>query len=77
MKKIDISPKNLKNRLEFAKQYSSWGTEEWWNVVFSHEAMFRIGNNGGIQRIRIKSGEIINNYHLTTQNDMEGIMIWE
>lgn len=46
-KKPLISNRNRKNRLEFAKKYSSWSVEQWKKVIFSDESKFCLFGSDG------------------------------
>ena len=46
------------------------------SIIFSDESMFRINHNGGAQRVRRRPEESSKFYHLGTQNDREGCMVW-
>uniref|UniRef100_A0A915ED75 Transposase Tc1-like domain-containing protein n=1 Tax=Ditylenchus dipsaci TaxID=166011 RepID=A0A915ED75_9BILA len=42
-----ISPKNVKERLKFAKDHQNWSVNDWKNVLWSDESKFNmIGNDG-------------------------------
>ena len=76
LKKPDISQVNKRKRLDFAKTFKNWKTEEWSGVIFSDESLFRLSGNGGIKRIRRRPDEAYKFYHLSNQSDTQGVMIW-
>jgi transposase len=75
-KKYHISDLNIKNRLEWAQNHEHWN-EEWKKIVFTDECKLFASKNG-VDFIRRKDGEILEEYDQVTQMFHGGkeIMVW-
>ena len=64
-------------RLAFAKKYEHWGEEQWMNVMFSDESLFRcvISSSGKVRRPR-GSNCYDEKYTDKTVKHPDQVMIW-
>jgi transposase len=76
--KPKLSAKNIKARLEFAKQYKHWTIEDWKNVIWSDETKInRFGSDGHIWSW-IKDGQKLQPHQVnqTVKHGGGNIKIW-
>ena len=75
-KKLKLSPKNIRDRLTFARRYSNWPTEDWKKVTFSDESMFRQFSNFSTC-VRRLTGERHNiRYTVPSVKQCCSVMVW-
>jgi len=76
-KKPILSDNNIENRFTFAEEHADWDAEDWKNVVFSDECVFKLVNSNGRTFIRRTEEEIWEEdciqYH---QKHSQSIMVW-
>lgn len=78
VKKPFISKKNKRARLEFAREYLHWTSDEWKNVAFSDETKFNLVGSDGRQYVRRPRGARNNvRYQMPTVKFGGGsVMVW-
>nr|CDJ88331.1 Transposase domain containing protein [Haemonchus contortus] len=59
-KKLLISPKNRKARVEFARRHLHWTSNDWSKVLFTDESKFNLFGSDGTEYVRRPSGERYN-----------------
>ena len=76
-KKTFLTAKMIAARLQWAKDYKDWTTDQWKNVIWSDESRFNLFHNDDRSFVRRKSGE---EYHpdclQKTVKHPVSVMIW-
>ena len=72
-----ITSKMKKKRLDFAKKYKDWTSEQWGKVMFSDESTFRT-LRAVHKRVRrpLKSYKYSSQYTVKTMKHPESVMVW-
>lgn len=78
VKKLFISAKNRKARVEWAKAHLNWTPQQWSNVIWSDESKFMLFGSDGITWIRRSKGKRFDpKYQLPTMKHGGGsVMVW-
>ena len=73
-----ISEKIGKVRIQFAKKYASWTTEDWSKILWSDESKFNLFSSDGIKYVRRpKNKRNDKKYQVPTMKHGGGnIMVW-
>ena len=67
VKKPLISVRNLKARIKFATDFTSWTVNDWTKVLFSNKSKFMLFSSDGIRYLKHPVGGRLNpKYQLTT-----------
>jgi len=77
-KKPALSPKNIKARLEFCKQYKNWTIEDWKKVIWSDETKINRYQSDGKEYYWHRLYETIKKHHVkpTVKHGGGNIMVW-
>lgn len=77
-KKPALSPKNIKSRLEFAKNHQDWTEEDWNRVIFSDESKINRFNSDGRSWCWFRENKQLEERTVKPQRKFGGggIMIW-
>ena len=77
-KKPKLSPKNIKARLEFAKNHGDWTLEDWKRVIWSDETKISRFGSDGRSWAWIRDGNDLEEHHVkqTVKHGGGSIMIW-
>lgn len=77
-KKPLISPKNIKKRLQYVKEYGDWTISDWNKVIFSDETKIMLYTNDGRIKVYRKKGERFNHDKIKTTVKFGGLalMVW-
>lgn len=78
VKKPLIRKKNQMARLDFAKKYSYWNSDDWKKILFSDESKFQLFGTVGRQYVRRPAGTRYDSrYQIpTVKHGGGGVMVW-
>ena len=73
-----LNDKHRRKRLDFAKRYRSWTSEDWKKVIFSDESRFQLFYSNGRTYVRRRKGEEFNENCVvsTVKHGGGSVMVW-
>ena len=73
-----LNDKHRRKRLDFAKRYQSWTSEDWKKVIFSDESRFQLFYSNGRTYVRRRKGEEFNENCVvsTVKHGGGSVMVW-
>ena len=76
-KKLLLTEKQRKHRLEWARSHVKWPVEKWRKVLFSDESTFTLNNHAGNNYVRRRPDEKYRPYCISpTIKRPQSIMVW-
>lgn len=78
VKKPGLTVQQKKERLTWARNHSSWTSEDWRNVVWSDETKFTLVNSEGKEYVWVKDGESLGGNAVVQTKKFGGgkVMMW-
>lgn len=75
-----LNPGHIQKRFDFARLHSTWDTQQWGNVVFSDEKIFRASSRGPLRVYRPKGSNRFDRRYLASSENAQGkrftICVW-
>lgn len=78
VKKPLLNKEQIKKRLEWCLERKDWSDRQWDRVLWSDEAMIRIGQDANVQWVFRKPSEKYDPscLQISFKNDRQGVMVW-
>jgi transposase len=75
-KKPKLTPKHIRDRLDFAKKHQNWTVNDWERVIFSNESKINHFNSDGRSWCWFRDGQLSSRVQETVKHGGGSIMVW-